>query len=294
MFGYAFYRNFDYKMVTHARVFSLKPKFAITENQGLFFANAFHFLHYYFGYENMCSWAKIKNIKIKLPINNGNINFDFMESFVAELEALRVAELEAYLKVTGLKDYNLTREEEQALKDYCKIEYKDFDVTKIFEVKNTHNILSTEIKNYNGSIPYLCASSENNSVNSYVEHNRNLLDKGNCIFIGGKTFVVSYQKADFFSNDSHNLALYYKENIVENEQLFLATCVRKSLSHKYSWGDSVSKSKIKTETISLPTLNNECNIEISDNLINAIKKLVIKDVVDYADEKISTTKLVIN
>ena len=36
MFGYAFYRSFNYKMVTHARVFSLTPKNKITENQGMF------------------------------------------------------------------------------------------------------------------------------------------------------------------------------------------------------------------------------------------------------------------
>lgn len=37
------------------------------------------------------------------------------------------------------------------------------------------------------------------------------MDKGNCIFIGGKTFVVTYQEKDFFSNDSHNLTLRLKE-----------------------------------------------------------------------------------
>ena len=63
MFGNAFYRNFRYKMVTHARVFSLKPKFEISPKQGLFFANTLHFLKYKFGYENMCSWAKIKKRK---------------------------------------------------------------------------------------------------------------------------------------------------------------------------------------------------------------------------------------
>jgi len=45
MFGNAFFRQFKYKMVTHARVFSLKPKFKITEKQGLFLANSFHFLN---------------------------------------------------------------------------------------------------------------------------------------------------------------------------------------------------------------------------------------------------------
>ena len=35
--------------------------------------------------------------KIRLPVKNGNLHLDFMENFVAELEARRTAELEAYL-----------------------------------------------------------------------------------------------------------------------------------------------------------------------------------------------------
>jgi hypothetical protein len=35
-----------------------------------------------------------------------------MESFIAELEAERIAELEAYLLATGLKDYTLTAKEQ--------------------------------------------------------------------------------------------------------------------------------------------------------------------------------------
>lgn len=103
MFGFVFYRQFKYKMVTHARVFSLKPKFKISKKQGLFLANSLHFLNKKFGYENMCSWEKIKNEKIQLPTKNGKIDFDFMNQFIAELEAERIAELEAYLLATGLK-----------------------------------------------------------------------------------------------------------------------------------------------------------------------------------------------
>jgi len=103
MFGFVFYRQFKYKMVTHARVFSLKPKFEISKKQGLFLANSLHFLNKKFGYENMCSWEKIKSEKIQLPTKNDKIDFDFMEQFIAELEADRIAELEAYLLATGLK-----------------------------------------------------------------------------------------------------------------------------------------------------------------------------------------------
>ena len=113
MFGNAFYRGFRYKMVTHARVFCLQPMFKINSAQGLFLATTLHFLKYKFGYGNMCSWAKIKSEKIILPTLGGEINFSFMEKFIEELE--RVEELDAYLRATGLKNYELTQSEKSAL-----------------------------------------------------------------------------------------------------------------------------------------------------------------------------------
>ncbi len=103
MFGYAFYRDFEYKMVTHARVFSLKPKIEITKNQGLFLANSFHFLQYMFGYENMCSWEKIKDIKISLPIKNEKIDYNFMDKFIESIEQRHITKILDYLNNTDTK-----------------------------------------------------------------------------------------------------------------------------------------------------------------------------------------------
>ncbi len=122
MFGCAFYRSFPYKMVTHARVFSLKPKFEINHKIGLFLSTLFFDYPKKFGYENMCSWAKIKNDKVILPLKPtantqtlDDIDFHFMEKFIAELEQCRLAELEAYLKATGLSNTTLSNDEENAL-----------------------------------------------------------------------------------------------------------------------------------------------------------------------------------
>lgn len=223
---------------------------------------------------------------IQLPINNGEIDFDFMENFVAELEA--------YLLATGLKDYTLTEEEENVLEKYNTMSFGKFAVTDVFDIKNTSNILSCDITENSGETPYLCASAENNSVSSYISYNKRYIEEGNCIFIGGKTFVVSWQKDDFFSNDSHNLALYYKGKQKDRlTQLFLATCIKKSLCHKYSWGNSISKSKIKEDYVDLPVKDCELDLQNVKTLISAIQKLVIKDVVLYADSKIAETKNII-
>ena len=172
--------------------------------------------------------------------------------------------------------------------------FSKFAVTDVFDIKNTSNILSCDITENSGETPYLCASAENNSVSSYISYNRRYIEEGNCIFIGGKTFVVSWQKEDFFSNDSHNLALYYKgEQKDRLTQLFLATCIKKSLCHKYSWGNSISKSKIKEDYVDLPVKDCELDLQNVKTLISAIQKLVIKDVVLYADSKIAETKNII-
>lgn len=222
-----------------------------------------------------------------------------MDAYISELEEERISELSAYLTVSGLDNYELSSEEKEALENLKLVQWEEKDVTGqegIFNVKNTKNILSNDITPNSGSIPYLCASADNNSVSSYIEYKEELKDKGNCIFIGGKTFVVSYQETDFFSNDSHNLALYLKEEDKADviNQLFIATCIRKGLSHKYSWGNSISNKKIQNDKVMLPIRDGIINYKVMNIIISAVKKLVIKDVVLYADNKINATKKVIS
>ncbi|GHQ16567.1 type I restriction modification protein [Helicobacter pylori] len=311
MFGCAFYRSFPYKMVTHARVFSLKPKFEISHKIGLFLSTLFFDYPKKFGYENMCSWAKIKNDKVILPLKPTantqtleGIDFDFMEKFIAELEQCRLAELEAYLKATGLSNTTLSNDEENALNLFngknsgggntpCGLTWQSFKIVDIFEVKNTRNILARDVVKDSGTTPYLCASKENNAVNSYINYNADFLDKGNCIFIGGKTFVVTYQQKDFYSNDSHNLALYLKDTHSKTKlnQLFIITCIYKALNNKYSWGDSISNTKIQNDSILLPTNpHGKIDFHFMRTLINALMKQTIQGVAEYCSAKIQATK----
>lgn len=242
---------------------------------------------------------------IYIPIlKNGDINFDFIDNFIEDIEAdrlhalesKRLAKLEAYLSVTGLLNYNLTNEEQDALDAYNSLPFKEFTVPSLFKIKNTGNILSKDIVRNSGATPYLCASADNNAVSSYISYDKKYLDKGNCIFIGGKTFVVTYQKKDFFSNDSHNLTLYLKDESKRSKsiQLYIATCINKSLGHKYSWGNSISNKKIKEDTILLPCIEENINFNSMRFLISAIQKLVIKDVVSHENKIISATKRIIN
>ena len=231
-----------------------------------------------------------KTEKVQLPIKNGHLDLDFMENFVAELEA--------YLSAAGLKDYALSVEEEQALArlENGQVAFAPFKVIDLFNVKNTANILAGDISDGSGSTPYLSAGRGNNAVSAYISYDEKFLEEGDCIFIGGKTFVLTYQPKDFFSNDSHNLCLYFKEKAkLDRLQYFaLIACLEKSLGHKYSWGDSISKTKIQSDTVFLPVTaaNDVPDYAYMQTLLSAVQKRVIKSVVQYADQKIAATAAV--
>lgn len=111
MFGNVYYHPYAYKMVTHARVFSIAANgFTLTERVGLYLVSTLGYLKQKFSYNDMCSWEKTKNLDIVLPtVKDGSIDFAFIEE--------RVRELEAYLVAAGFSDCSLTLAECEALKN---------------------------------------------------------------------------------------------------------------------------------------------------------------------------------
>lgn len=68
-----------------------------------------------YGYGKQYRIGSLENHKISLPTIDSAIAFEFMENYIKELEAERIKELEAYLQVTGLKNYTLSAKEKEAL-----------------------------------------------------------------------------------------------------------------------------------------------------------------------------------
>ncbi|WP_196243678.1 restriction endonuclease subunit S [Lactobacillus crispatus] len=235
-----------------------------------------------------------RDSKVRLPVTDADeIDFNYMEQYIAELEQQRLAELDSYLKATGLNDYGLTDEDKKILA-YKPI-FQEFKIVDLFNVVNTHSILKSQVANLeNGNVPYLTAAEGNNAVLKYINCPKEWIDEGNCVFIGGKTMVVTYQEKDFCSNDSHNLALYFKDSRYKSPliQQYFVGSVRKALSKKYSWDDSISKAKIRSDSVRLPVVSNTKNLDFNymEKYIRAIEKLTIAEAVKYKDREILTTE----
>ena len=262
--------------------------------------------------------ALVKELPIELPVIESpdadheytvdDIDYEYMQERIAELEQERIAELDAYLVASGLDDHELTDEDKEALSSKPapdeegdqegrrwdgEIAYRPFPITDIFDVKNTKCFMKSQVGTGSGETPYLTASSANNGVGAYIGCDKDWLDTGNCIFIGGKTMVVSYQERDFVSNDSHNLALYLKDKSrrTRRTQLFLCAAIRRTLSKKYYWGDPVSWRKIQTDKIMLPTTSDGAvDFDFMERYIRAVEKLAIRDVASCRDGVLDAAK----
>ena len=293
MFGNAFYRQFRYKMVTHARVFSLKSIFSITQRQGIFLSSAMHFLKYNFGYENMCSWAKIKQEKISLPVKkDGEIDFAFMEDFISQLEACRLSQLEAYLLVTGLKNYTLTPAEEQAFTDFQngKVKWGEFNLENLYG-KSTRGKRLKSADRINGDLPFVTAGEAETGVSAFIGNDVE-------IFAANTTTIDMFGSAKYrnyeYGGDDH-IAVVHTEKINKYAAIFVTTAIHKSsYTGKFSYSRNFYAKDADELNIYLPTTNNIPDYPMMEILISAVQKLVIKDVVEYADRKIEATKQIIN
>ncbi|GHQ25235.1 type I restriction modification protein [Helicobacter pylori] len=315
MFGCAFYRSFPYKMVTHARVFSLKPKFEISHKIGLFLSTLFFDYPKKFGYENMCSWAKIKNDKVILPLKPtantqtlDDIDFHFMEKFIAELEQCRLAELEAYLKATGLSNTTLSNDEENALNVFngknsgggggntpCGLTWQSFKLGDLFEIYTGRDIIIGQTQQ--GDIPLVSHQHENNGITKTIKeiHNRTIFNHKQTIALADRgVFLATTQSKDFHIGTRVKALVFKNGEQDKKTRLFFTTCINKNQIMFLDYSSNATN-KLPNLTISLPTTKNgEIDFHFMRTFINVLMKQTIQSVVQYSSAKIQATKEVIN
>ncbi|MBH0291352.1 restriction endonuclease subunit S [Helicobacter pylori] len=299
MFGCAFYRSFPYKMVTHARVFSLKPKFEINHKIGLFLSTLFFDYPKKFGYENMCSWAKIKNDKVILPLKPtantqtlDDINFNFMEKFIAELEQCRLAELQAYLKATGLENTTLSSDEENALNLFkCGLTWQSFKLGDLFEIYTGRDIIIGQTQQ--GNIPLVSHQHENNGITKTIKeiHNRTIFNYKQTIALADRgVFLATTQNKDFHIGTRVKALVFKNGEQDKKTRLFFTTCINKNQIMFLDYSSNATN-KLPNLTILLPTnQHGKIDFHFMRTFINALMKQTIQGVVQYSSAKIQATK----
>ena len=259
-------------------------------------------------------WKIAKNCIVELPTKEGKIDFDFMESFIAELEAERVAELEAervaelsaYLTVSGFDNYELSNEELKALHKFDRLKDEDWGtyvVGNLFEKVKTNKLPykakelpKQPIDDY--VLPCLTSSFQNQGLNYYApKAGATVINNVISLPSNSDVYRAYYQSNDFtVLSDSYAIRWKLSEmTLTPNQYLFMVMCINKVTDLPiYSYKNKLGGwNVVKDKEIKVPVKAGKIDFEIMEHFISAMKKLAIKDVVIYADKKISATKSVI-
>lgn len=239
----------------------------------------------------------ISQTVIQLPTKKNKIDFNFMEKIITELESERITELEACLKAAGLKDYNFTDKEEYALNNFDKINWGDFRLGNIFEKIKTNKLpfkASELTKEPKGTydLPCLTSSFQNQGLNYFVpKDNATILKDVVSIPSNSDVYRAYFQSREFtVLSDAYAIKWIYNEDeLTPNQYLFTVPCINKVTDLKiYSYKNKLGGwNVVKDKAIELPIKDDIPDYEIMETLMSAIKKLVIKNLVLYVDEKIA-------
>lgn len=263
------------KWYSSQNMFILMPKINRLFNQWLIVAIN-RALSKYKGYSSYPTLSSLKNESILLPIKNNQIDFDFMDSFIAELNALRV---------------------------YETIEWREYRIGSLFSRISTKKLpykakdLPTEAtESYN--LPCLTSSFRNQGLNYFVPREGATILKDVISIPSNSDVYRAYFQSREFTVLSDAYAIKWIDEVKELSNyhyLFMVRAINKVTdlpiySYKMKLG---GWNVVKDKMILLPVVDDEVAFDFMEDYTRAISKLAIKDVVQYTDKRIEATKTVV-
>ena len=273
----------------------LQSKNPINHKALFYIATVINMDKYKFGYGKQYRINSLEAHKILLPTLGGEINFSFMEKFIEELERERVEELDAYLRATGLKNYELTDAEKSALAKFDEFDKwggvaKEFNLKKLFGSSTRGKRLKSSDR-IDGNLPFVTAGEADMGISAFISNDVEIF-KENTITID--MFGSSKYRNYKYGADDH-VAVVHTENLPKHTAIYVATAIHKvANAGQFSYARNFYAKDADELNILLPVFNGEICYEFMNDFIKAIEKLVIKDVVLWADKKIEATKKVVN
>jgi hypothetical protein len=142
-----------------------------------------------------------------------------------------------------------------------------------------------------GNLPFVTAGETDEGISDFIGNNVTVFSNNTItIDMFGSAKYRNYN----YGADDH-IAVVHTEEISKFSAIFVASSIHKSsYNGQFNYGRNFYAKDADQLNILLPVQNNEIDFAFMDNVVSAIQKLVIKDVVEYADRKIDLTKKVIS
>ncbi|GAA7415350.1 restriction endonuclease subunit S [Helicobacter pylori] len=251
--------------------------------------------------------------KIQLPLKPtantqtlDDIDFNFMEKLIAELEQCRLAELEAYLKATGLSNTALSNDEENALNAFngknsgggntsCGLRWQSFKLGDLFEIYTGRDIIIGQTQQ--GDIPLVSHQHENNGITKTIKeiYNRTIFNHKQTIALADRgVFLATTQNKDFHIGTRVKALVFKNGEQDKKTRLFFTTCINKNQIMFLDYSSNATN-KLPNLTILLPTnQHGKIDFHFMHTLINALMKQTIQGVAQYSSAKKEAAKEVIS
>ncbi|WQZ37180.1 restriction endonuclease subunit S [Helicobacter pylori] len=311
--GATFYQPHEFCVLQDAYAIEFIGDKKLNDKEYLFFVCAISKVIYNnskYEWTNKAGWNKVKNELISLPLKPtaktqtlDDIDFHFMEKFIAELEQCRLAELEAYLKATGLSNTTLSNDEENALNLFdgknsgggdntpCGLTWQSFKLGDLFEIYTGRDIIIGQTQQ--GDIPLVSHQHENNGITKTIKeiHNRTIFNHKQTIVLADRgVFLATTQSKDFHIGTRVKALVFKNGEQDKKTRLFFTTCINKNQIMFLDYSSNATN-KLPNLTISLPTnQHGKIDFNFMHTLINALMKQTIQGVVQYSSAKIQATK----
>ena len=290
IFGNTFYRNYAFGAGDDTGVY-WNDSIEYSESTMMFFSVAMQkALTGKFSYGKKLRSSQSHHFKMQLPEKDGKIDFNFMDAFIAELEAQRVAELSAYLTVSGYDNYELSDAELCALQAFKTVNWKSFNLEELFG-KATRGKRLKSADRVVGNLPFVTAGEAFEGVSAHIENEVEVFDANTTtIDMFGSAKYRSYK----YGADDH-IAVVHTDKLPIKASIFVTSAIHKA-SHtgKFDYGNNFYAKDADALDIMLPEKNGKPDYAYMEILISAIHKQVIKEVVLYSDRKIAATKEVVS
>ncbi|MGT0102311.1 restriction endonuclease subunit S [Helicobacter pylori] len=318
-----FYQKQPY--FTGNKVKILKPKFAFKSPKILYFISAIlQFILKPLTWGLGSTTESIAEFKFSLPLKPTantqtlkDIDFHFMEKFIAELEQCRLAELEAYLKATGLENTTLSNDEENALNAFngknsgggggntpCGLTWQSFKLGDLFEIEKTLSF-NKDALTQGQDYDYITRTSQNQGVlqtTGFV--NAENLNPPFTWSLGLLQMDFFYRKKSWYAgqfmrkitpkteieNKINSRIAHYFTTLLNALKLPLLSVLVRDIDKTFREQKIQLPLKPTAKTQTLDGID----FHFMHTLINALMKQTIQGVVQYSSAKIQATKEVIS
>ena len=176
--------------------------------------------------------------------------------------------------------------DKQQVKD---IEWRVFNLEKLFG-KSTRGRRLRSQDRISGNLPFVTAGEANEGISDFIGNDV-------IVFSENTTTIDMFGSAKYrnykYGGDDH-IAVVHTENLPKYAAIYVTTAIHKvSYAGQFSYSRNFYAKDADNLNISLPSVQGKPMYDYMEVFIRAVQKLVIKDVVQYAERKVVATREVV-